>query len=52
VPFGRITPERLGEALDLVLNDPLHRKAAQYVGDAFRAAGGAAAAAQYIESVA
>jgi UDP:flavonoid glycosyltransferase YjiC (YdhE family) len=52
VPFDRITPERLGEALDLVLNDPLHRKAAQYVGDAFQAAGGAAAAAQYIESVA
>ncbi|HZE67849.1 MAG TPA: glycosyltransferase [Sporichthyaceae bacterium] len=52
VPFGGITPERLGEALDLVLDEPRHRKAAQHVGDAFQAAGGAAAAAQYIEAVA
>jgi UDP:flavonoid glycosyltransferase YjiC (YdhE family) len=51
VRFGRITTERLGEALDLVLDDPCYRKAAQHVGDSFQSAGGAAAAARYIEAV-
>jgi UDP:flavonoid glycosyltransferase YjiC (YdhE family) len=51
VQFGRITAERLGEALDLVLDDPTHRKAAAYVGQSFHAAGGAVAAAGYIEAV-
>jgi hypothetical protein len=52
VPFGRITAERLGEAVDLVLDDPIHRKCAQRVGESFEAAGGAVAAARYIEAVA
>lgn len=52
VRFGRITAERLGEALDRVLEDPLHRKAAAHVQDSFRAAGGAAAAARHIEAIA
>ncbi|HEX3613261.1 MAG TPA: nucleotide disphospho-sugar-binding domain-containing protein [Sporichthyaceae bacterium] len=52
VPFGRITSERLGQALDRVLDDPLHRKCAQHVGESFQAAGGAVAAARYIEAMA
>src|SRR4029079_11364196 len=35
VRFGRTTPERLGEALDLVLDDPAHRSAARRVGGSF-----------------
>ncbi|HEY3603917.1 MAG TPA: glycosyltransferase [Sporichthyaceae bacterium] len=52
VRFGRVTAERLGEAVDAVLDDPIYRKSAEYVGDSFRAAGGAAAAADHLEVVA
>jgi UDP:flavonoid glycosyltransferase YjiC (YdhE family) len=51
VRFGRVTAGRLGEALDLVLDDPLYRKAAEYIGDSLRASGGAAAAARCIEAL-
>jgi UDP:flavonoid glycosyltransferase YjiC (YdhE family) len=52
VRFGRITAQRLGEAIDLVLDDPIYGKAAAYVGDSFRAAGGAATAADSLEVLA
>ncbi|MGK4579060.1 glycosyltransferase [Kitasatospora sp. HPMI-4] len=50
--FGRTTAERLGQALDAVLDDPAYRAAAQRVGASFRAAGGAAAAADHLERLA
>ncbi|QMU77982.1 glycosyltransferase family 1 protein [Streptacidiphilus sp. PB12-B1b] len=49
VRFGRTSAARLGEALDAVLGDPAYRAAARRVGDSFRAAGGAAAAATHLE---
>jgi MGT family glycosyltransferase len=52
VRFGRITAQRLGEAIDAVLDDPIYRKAAEYVGDSFRAAGGAVAAVDSMEVLA
>ncbi|MEU2063974.1 glycosyltransferase [Streptomyces sp. NPDC013455] len=52
VRFGRTTAARLGEALDTVLHDPAHRAAAARVRAAFRAAGGARAAAAHLERLA
>ncbi|MGW0767480.1 glycosyltransferase [Streptomyces sp. NPDC002676] len=52
VRFGRVTAPRLGTALDTVLHDPAHRAAAARVGAAFRAAGGAGAAADRLERLA
>ncbi|MFI7340476.1 glycosyltransferase [Streptomyces sp. NPDC050085] len=50
VRFGRAGRTQLGAALDAVLNQPEHRAAALRVQAAFRAAGGAAAAADRIEA--
>ncbi|MFF8731430.1 glycosyltransferase [Streptomyces sp. NPDC015171] len=52
VRFGRVTAARLGEALDTVLHDPAHRAAAARIRAAFRAAGGAQAAAAHLERMA
>jgi len=52
VRFARSTPEALREALVAVLDDPSYRAAARRVRDSFRAAGGAAAAAGLLESLA
>ncbi|MFD7872612.1 glycosyltransferase [Streptomyces sp. NPDC059766] len=52
VRFGRVTAARLGAALDSVLHDPGHRAAAERIGTAFRAAGGAPAAADRLEQLA
>jgi MGT family glycosyltransferase len=52
VRFGRVTAARLGEALDTVLLDPAPRAAAARVRTAFRAAGGARAAAVHLERLA
>ncbi|AGS68183.1 glycosyltransferase [Streptomyces collinus] len=52
VRFGRVTAHRLGEALDHVLYDRVHRAAAARVRTAFRAAGGARAAAAHLERLA
>lgn len=49
VRFGRVTADRLGQAVDAVLGDPAYRAAAQRIGDSFRAAGGAPAAAAHLE---
>ncbi|MFF7976459.1 nucleotide disphospho-sugar-binding domain-containing protein [Streptomyces sp. NPDC007905] len=52
VRFGRVTAPRLGAALDTVLHDRVHRAAATRVSTAFRAAGGARAAAVHLERLA
>ncbi|MET9450827.1 glycosyltransferase [Streptomyces cinerochromogenes] len=52
VRFGRVTAARLGDALDTVLHDPAHRAAAARISAAFRAAGGAPAAAAHLERLA
>ncbi|GHI09337.1 glycosyl transferase [Streptomyces cellostaticus] len=52
VRFGRVTALRLGAALDTVLHDRAHRAAAVRVRTAFRAAGGARAAAAHLERLA
>ncbi|WP_405363284.1 glycosyltransferase [Kitasatospora sp. NBC_00085] len=52
IRFGRTDPTRLGQAVDTVLGDPAHRAAARWIGDSFRAAGGAAAAAVRLEALA
>ncbi|MFI6370030.1 glycosyltransferase [Streptomyces sp. NPDC050546] len=52
VRFGRADRRRIGAALDAVLDGPAYRAAARRVGDSFRAAGGAAAAAAYLEKFA
>ncbi|OMI36018.1 glycosyltransferase [Streptomyces sparsogenes] len=52
VRFGRVTAAGLGEALDTVLYEPGCRAAAERVGASFRAAGGAAAAADHLERLA
>lgn len=51
--FGRADAARIGAAVDAVL-DPArgHRKAAEAVGESFRAAGGGASAADHLEAVA
>jgi UDP:flavonoid glycosyltransferase YjiC (YdhE family) len=52
VRFGRVTAARLGAALDTVLHEPAHRTAAGRIRAAFRAAGGAPAAATRLERLA
>ncbi|AOR35619.1 glycosyl transferase [Streptomyces fodineus] len=52
VRFGRVRADRLGAALDTVLTDPAHRAAAARIRTAFRAAGGAPAAAAHLEHLA
>ncbi|MEV5954506.1 glycosyltransferase [Streptomyces sp. NPDC051987] len=52
VRFGRVTALRLGEALDTVLYEPGPRTAAARIRTAFRAAGGAPAAATHLEALA
>ncbi|AKJ14572.1 glycosyl transferase [Streptomyces incarnatus] len=52
VRFGRARADRLGAALDTVLTDPGHRAAAARIRTAFRAAGGARAAAAHLERLA
>ncbi|WP_033823557.1 glycosyltransferase [Kitasatospora sp. MBT63] len=51
VRFGRTGADRLGRAVDAVLDDPAHRAAARRIGGSFRAAGGAAAAATCLEQL-
>jgi UDP:flavonoid glycosyltransferase YjiC (YdhE family) len=52
VRFGRVTAAALGAALDAVLHEPAYRTAARRIGTAFRAAGGADAAAIHLEALA
>ncbi|MCX5262479.1 glycosyltransferase [Streptomyces sp. NBC_00199] len=52
VRFGRVTALRFGAALDSVLDDPGHRAAAVRIRTAFRAAGGASAAAARLDELA
>ncbi|MFF6803915.1 nucleotide disphospho-sugar-binding domain-containing protein [Streptomyces sp. NPDC012616] len=52
VRFGRVTAQRFGVALDSVLDDPGHRAAADRIRTAFRAAGGATAAAARLDALA
>jgi UDP:flavonoid glycosyltransferase YjiC (YdhE family) len=52
VRFGRGDRRRIGAALDTVLDEPAYRAAARRIGDSFRAAGGAAAAAAHLEKFA
>jgi UDP:flavonoid glycosyltransferase YjiC (YdhE family) len=50
--FTHATADHIGTALDAVLTQPAYRDAAQRVADSFRAAGGAQAAADALESLA
>ncbi|MFD9000305.1 glycosyltransferase [Streptomyces sp. NPDC059582] len=52
VRFGRVSAARLGAALDSVLHEPGHRAAAGRIRTAFRAAGGASAAATHLDRLA
>ncbi|MER6563724.1 glycosyltransferase, partial [Streptomyces sp. NPDC001027] len=52
VRFGRVTAQRFGAALDFVLDDPGPRAAAVRIRTAFRAAGGAPAAAARLDALA
>jgi zeaxanthin glucosyltransferase len=52
VPFSRVSPAQLREALVAVLDDPGYRGAAMIIRDSFAAAGGAPAAAAHLESLA
>ena len=52
VPFSRVRPAQLREALVTILDDPSYRHAAERIRDSFAAAGGAAAAAVRLECVA
>jgi MGT family glycosyltransferase len=49
VPFNRVRPSQLREALAAVLSDPSYRRAAKRIGESFAAAGGAPAAAARLE---
>jgi len=51
VPFSRVGPAELREALVSILDDPSYRRAAMRVRDSFAAAGGAAAAATRLEDM-
>jgi MGT family glycosyltransferase len=51
VRFNRVDAARLGAAIDTVLGEPDYRAAARRVRCCFRAAGGAAAAATYLERI-
>ncbi|MFC8662716.1 glycosyltransferase [Streptomyces sp. NPDC057199] len=52
VRFGRVTAPKLGAAIDAVLHEPGYRAAAERIRTAFRAAGGARAAAAHLEELA
>ncbi|MFF3846045.1 nucleotide disphospho-sugar-binding domain-containing protein [Streptomyces sp. NPDC002328] len=52
VRFGRVTEQKLGAALDAVLDDPGPRAAAGRIRSAFRAAGGAPVAAAHLDELA
>ncbi|MEU0373998.1 glycosyltransferase [Streptomyces sp. NPDC006283] len=52
VRFNRATAEQLSTAIDAALHNPAYRTAAEHVGRSFRAAGGDAAAATYLERLA
>lgn len=52
VRFGRVTAPKLGAAIDAVLHEPGYRTAAERIRTAFRAAGGARAAATHLEELA
>jgi UDP:flavonoid glycosyltransferase YjiC (YdhE family) len=52
VRFGRVTAPKLGAAIDAVLQEPGYRAAADRISTAFRAAGGAPAAASHLEQLA
>ncbi|MEV4744252.1 glycosyltransferase [Streptomyces sp. NPDC049555] len=52
IRFGRADRHAIGAALDAVLTTPRYRAAAHRVGESFRAAGGAAAAATHLEELA
>ncbi|QGV82344.1 glycosyltransferase [Streptomyces ficellus] len=52
IRFGRATAPVIGKALDTVLDEPYVRAAAAKVSAAFRAAGGASAAADHLERLA
>ncbi|WP_194961590.1 glycosyltransferase [Streptomyces sp. NRRL B-1677] len=52
IRFRHASADRIGAALDTVLGEPQYRTAARRVGESFRAAGGAAAAATHLELLA
>lgn len=52
VRFGRVAAPGLGAALDAVLHEPGYRAAAERIGAALRAAGGAPAAADHLQELA
>jgi UDP:flavonoid glycosyltransferase YjiC (YdhE family) len=52
VHFHRVRPQQLRAALATVLDDPSYRAAAAAIGASFAAAGGARAAAEYLERLA
>jgi hypothetical protein len=52
VRFGRAGAQRVGAALDAVLDEPGYRAAAGRIRTAFRAAGGASAAADHLDRLA
>jgi len=52
VPFSRVRPDQLREALVAILDDPSYRRAAGRIRDSFAAAGGAPAAAARLECLA
>jgi zeaxanthin glucosyltransferase len=52
VPFSRVRPDQLRQALVTTLSDPSYRRAASRIRDSFAAAGGAPAAAARLESIA
>jgi UDP:flavonoid glycosyltransferase YjiC (YdhE family) len=49
--FGRLAPAALRSAVERVLGEPSFREAASRVASSFRQAGGAAAAAGYLEKL-
>ncbi|HEY1617029.1 MAG TPA: glycosyltransferase [Streptosporangiaceae bacterium] len=50
--FARVRAQQMRDAVTTVLDDPSYRKAAGQVRDAFAAAGGAATAAEHLETLA
>jgi zeaxanthin glucosyltransferase len=52
VPFSRVRPAQLREALITILDDPSYRQAAERIRGSFTAAGGAPAAAVRLECLA
>jgi MGT family glycosyltransferase len=52
VRFARVRPEELRAAVTTVLDDPAYRQSAARIGESFRAAGGALAAAGHLDELA